>query len=129
MKDMMKFRAWNEQAKDMYQDHTVKKFGFDRDWKYMQFTGLLDHKDKEIFEGDIIKCIDKNHTAIYNHKFKVYYVTNMAGFAIWDLDNHKNSSPHYLGFGNYSEKLFEYEVVGNIYENPDLLTLANAKAT
>lgn len=73
-----------------------------------QFTGLLDKNGKQIYEGDIL-----------GHKKpdEVYYVV------IWDT---KDDLPN--GFNlkaTYPQYIFPYikeiQVIGNIYENPELL--------
>jgi uncharacterized phage protein (TIGR01671 family) len=70
----------------------------------MQFTGLKDKNGKEIYEGDIV---DVNY---FGRKEVVEFFVN-AGFACFmpflDDGHHWNS--------------FNCEVVGNIYENPELI--------
>ena len=74
--------------------------------KLMQYTGLKDKNGKEIYEGDIVR--------LFEH-------TNFDCFAevIWNEANakfSKTNSPTSDIFGGD-----EIEVIGNIYENPELL--------
>jgi len=73
----------------------------------MQFTGLLDKNGKEIYEGDILEYKDAPvlRTKIqYNPKYLSYEFINRFGI-IKILDTKEDS----------------FEVIGNIYENPNLL--------
>jgi uncharacterized phage protein (TIGR01671 family) len=76
------------------------------DIKFMQYTGLKDMNGKEIYEGDILKTKD-----LYQRYFVVEYSTR--GFELYDNKNGVVHDPH-----NTWE---DYEVIGNIYENPELL--------
>jgi hypothetical protein len=68
----------------------------------MQYTGLRDQNSSEIFEGDIITTEFGNRVVYWHDKFACWAVTN---------------------FGD-SLHLFhdDAEVIGNIYENPELLS-------
>ena len=68
-----------------------------------QYTGLKDKNDKEIYGGDIVK-----HFVSYKEQIdKIHFVEDGWRVGTWE--------PNYLGN-------FEVEVIGNIYENPELLT-------
>jgi len=88
----------------------------------MQYIGLKDNKNgKEIYEGDILQ-IDSEWIGIV--KFGQYYTSHGGwgdGMREHDIyhqgfyyDVHEDASP----FNVDSE---EYEIIGNIYENPELL--------
>ena len=72
----------------------------------MQYTGLHDKNGKEIYEGDIIHLEGQKH----NHKI-IYTISSFVG---------KQTKGKFLG---YLDGLFFYrtEVIGNIYENKELL--------
>lgn len=102
-------------------------------WELMQFTGLLDKNGVEIYEGDIIE------------RKNVFIERSVVKFGIQDIDDNEGYSYNtvsgfYLNliyqYGNYADgrlysqvcnnfthmdKLNEAEVIGNIYENPELL--------
>lgn len=74
-----------------------------RDVKLMQSTGLKDKNGKEIFEGDVVKCNGLLGTI---ESFKAMWICS------------------FVKYNNYQKVGFfaqEIEVVGNIYENPELL--------
>ena len=121
-----KFRAWNKIKKRMflvleidYENELVSDetywntIPFD-DVKLMQSTGLKDKNDKEIYEGDIIKDSE-------DFIAQVVYDKEYAGFGL-------NYQPFDLTEGlsvTFEELKNEYrntfEIIGNIYENPELL--------
>lgn len=77
----------------------------------MQYTGLKDKNGKDIYEGDILTHkTDKNMIVVFNDKFASFGLTKIGWMHI-----------HF--FGEAISDSLECEVVGNIYENPELLTL------
>ncbi len=121
----IKFRAWDKADKRMvYQDwHSFRNWyneslvgkvvyarGFDGEKILlsdpMQFTGLHDKNGKEIWEGDIL--LRKNGRVDV-----VEYET--GSFVV--------RHPH--GDSDYIAQTNMFEVIGNIYENPELLSPNN----
>lgn len=120
-----KFRAWMKQYEKMdndigemyFEDGEFKYIGDDVHYKrlpehiiLMQSTGLKDKNGKEIFEGDILD---------YNgRKALVRWHGSYASFIYRFVDElqKRNSEwkPLYLAY-------MKCEIIGNIYENPDLL--------
>lgn len=79
---------------------------FRQQLKIMQFTGLHDRNGKEIWEGDIV-IIDGGL------KWVCGWSDNHARF-YFDTGLHKTDDFD-------SHEPYNFEVIGNVYENPDLL--------
>ena len=88
-----------------------------------QFTGLHDKNGKEIYEGDILRNINhyENKKPFYNYH-KVIFNNDYLGYSAINLGNKSESL---LMSGNCQlfvyVKNVDFEVIGNIYENPELL--------
>ena len=100
------FTIWDDDLDDSIELDTTE-FGL------MQYTGLKDKNGKEIYEGDIVKYNYNNQ--VYQDVYaKVEY--SIAGFRL-NADYISRHLSRHIRIANtdYSE------VVGNIYENPELL--------
>lgn len=119
MSRTIKFRAWDMKRSRMVADSDIASF----DWAaknclvyddkghgnllqagehaLMQYTGLLDKNGKEIYEGDILV-----HTDYDSKPKKVQWN---------EVSNAWNIRPY-----RYTEE--QREVIGNIYEHPELLS-------
>lgn len=76
--------------------------------KIMQYTGLKDKNGKEIYESDIVKTGSDKLMVISWSEKHASFVIDRNGWAF----------RHYFGEAFYSN---ECEVVGNLYESPELL--------
>lgn len=122
-----KFRAWHKTWEEMGK---VKRIRFDDDEnvdtvlfkgkdfgsntkideiELMQSTGLFDKNGKEVFVGDIIKCtrgcphevyLEKEYGGKYIGGMPAIYLNGLSAGYAWTGDE---------------------EIVGNIYQNPELL--------
>ena len=81
----------------------------------MQSTVLVDEDDKEIFEGDILKVKIMNGQSWLE---TVRYNDEKAMFVSKEVNRKVPESPLYDLFNT---DLFVVEIIGNIYENPELL--------
>jgi uncharacterized phage protein (TIGR01671 family) len=122
MKREIEFRAWDKKAGEMFEVHELyfvdnsNTFGkgiLDEhndfhpmdEIKLLQSTGLLDKNGKKIFEGYILKIYYEGNQRSYLKEVK--WLNDAINKGRWDaLDTCVYTS---------------CEVVGNIFENPELL--------
>ncbi len=152
----LKFRAWDIDAKRMIHNvivgmarqlKTIVITGYEVDfeeidfeateyttnneksvYQIMQFTGLTDKNDKEIYEGDIVKTTGCSKSRI-NDKFEVIFQVGAFQLLCIGIDDKPIAFitaavqiKENLEFDLNIESLPKYfEIIGNIYENPELL--------
>jgi len=126
----IKFRAWNNESKEMHywtlndllcrfgekdyaNDNTASPF-----FNWMQYTGLKDKNDVEIYEGDIMHDPDGDYIwsivwAIYTNKADLDLDLFIVGWIRKCIDGTLSPLGYYRGV--------EGNVIGNIHENPELL--------
>ena len=82
-----------------------------------QSTGLHDKNSKEIYEGDIVKDYEgKLKTVVWkDNGFKFLYISHRT------YQGEPYTEDVYLGLNNTSDKRWGVEVIGNVFENPELL--------
>ena len=95
----------------------------------MQFTGLLDKNGKEIYEGDIVRIFHRKWYLNAPTEWKVFKLKSgkeQLGAVYFDENDYRyrakcleNFSPVFDNCGEHGTRHFE--VIGNIYENPELL--------
>ena len=98
----IKFRVWT--GREMINDIIIQHYKL---YPIMQYTGLKDKNGKEIYEGDIVK-------GPTGYIFNVLF--NEGSFKICSNESHPLKNTMFLMNG--PEWLV---VIGNIYENPELL--------
>lgn len=142
----IKFRAWDKKKKKMcthgfyiraegqwviFDDEDGGKSGLwehdiseDYELELMQFTGLLDRNNREIWEGDIVQ-IHFYHDPDYEKVIGfIKWIESLLGFSIYVKTGNLFSVDFKTG-GDFGNKR-AVEVIGNIYENPELLESFNA---
>lgn len=127
--DRLKFRAWDgskmnydfivyrPQFVDLlrimqYEEFAVKTYNSISEWKIMQFIGLLDKNGQEIYEGDFIE-IENYNGQIITTSFSCNLLSGLT------FDN--STLTFDMGLYDWTPNLSECIVVGNIYQNPELL--------
>jgi uncharacterized phage protein (TIGR01671 family) len=128
----IKFRAWNKttQTLEVVEEITYNKGKIDqintdkdrilfpdKECELMQFTGLKDKNGKEIYEGDVVRFeVENQDMWAGGTRGEIAYEETEACFVIMNAGKSYVTIGH--GYDAYPRSL---EVIGNIYENPDLL--------
>jgi uncharacterized phage protein (TIGR01671 family) len=126
MRERYKFRAWDVLRKRMvYLNKVLSSIPYyelfchtpdSRAMELMQYTGVKDSTGKEIYEGDIL-IYDLIIPSVY---LIVKWNEDAGGFFLYDKESLDNDTYwNDLYFGK------ECEVIGNKYENPELLEKIN----
>lgn len=143
----IKFRAWEKEIKYMFTfkefdnatgglveagNNAIKESGSiipgglfiptkDKNMVIMQYTGRKDKHGKEIYEGDVLKIPEWLHSneqekciCTFDQENQCFPIT---GFGLYTKDNYSGRYKELVE----SDEWDEFEVIGNIYKNPELL--------
>jgi uncharacterized phage protein (TIGR01671 family) len=119
----IKFRAWDKNhnrmvypgvvvpAQGVYTDgDLVNNF---EDEELMQYTGIKDKNGKEIYVGDILRYVEGDQS--------LSVIKWLEGDLCYDLVDLPSNSPHTGHNGIDGIRCSSYEVIGNIYEDTELV--------
>ncbi|EGO2586417.1 DNA-packaging protein [Enterococcus faecalis] len=133
---ILKFRAWDKNTNDMVD---VKIIDLEKDGSIgcivdynginldvsecvlMQSTGLKDKNGVEIFEGDILKIIEVTNEGISEYITDVIWEDCSFVFKSDGVDYYDSFLGSFSGDPNKTYPLFELLVIGNVWDNPELL--------
>ena len=97
-----------------WKNYKQEEYFYNPNQRLNQYTGLKDRNGREIYEGDIIKFdletenINERYTEVVEYNQKLCSFEPLG----WARE---------VGDSYYSVSIDNIEVIGNIYENPDLL--------
>jgi uncharacterized phage protein (TIGR01671 family) len=124
----IKFRAWDEKEKRFWyfdlQKTLERHLSYTGDWDFKiargektQYIGLKDKNGKEIYEGDILSIDGYSYMEPeFSYIGEVKYANQC--YCIDDKFDFCELTPIFDIYGSYTTI---YEVIGNIYEDADMI--------
>ena len=127
----IKFRAWHKDLKKMFKIGQITleegtwnfepndrgfigmSIPYQPSFVLMQYTGLHDKNGKEIYEGDIAYCQTK-----YGKAKAIIKFIDGKFVAYWNSALTHPENGHHIACYEINKR---FEVIGNIYDNPELL--------
>ena len=110
----IKFRFWDSRLQRMMASQTItelmKHNHYNLDNDVMQYTGLKDNNRRDVYEGDIVSY---SPNRILSLNLEVFFTDGIFGGKQLSLFSEQYTLAEILISGG--------EVIGNIYENPELL--------
>lgn len=133
----IKFRAWDKATKEMFEcseiivglspacwiqvDGNNRMIVHGETGELMQYTGLKDKNGKEIFERDVVKRVyafGRGGKVARECINDIVFREDWGAFAFHSKEKIGEGWSRMYG----GHKVYPYEIIGNIYENPELST-------
>src|SRR3990167_3414050 len=109
----IKFKVWD--GKTMWDTKDLELEGV----VFLQYIGLKDKNGKEIYEGDILEFVAENYY-LGGKRMEVIY--SKGAFIGWNKNGGLQAGGKTQRFASSKSQI---EVIGNLYENPELLPPTN----
>ena len=120
----IKFRAWDKTLNKIHswstiENHfTLEELLDDNFFEAMQYTGLKDKYGTEIYDGDYIRYSMRTiNGSTYTHVCRVFQHES----GTWRIEGYHEDNHSYETKGTVYAAHLICEVIGNIYENPELV--------
>ncbi len=120
---------WEHEVELEFKDGGTLLFG-DIDWEtdeveYLQYTGVKDKKGEEIYEGQIVKhnvmetSYDREPISIG----VISFCPSKRNYQAWGARLYdEQHGKYWTAYLQDYESVSEWEVIGNVYENPELIS-------
>lgn len=118
----IKFRAWCSVKNLMLYNpltgrpEPINDSFHNSSYRWMQYTGLKDRNGRDVYEGDI--CNVLRHDRKTWEVCEIIWTETECAFSFRGYWSGKNTGGYY---GVRITQVLEFEIIGNIYENPELL--------
>lgn len=123
----IKLRGWDIENKVWLPDDSLVDFDGiicendvqtkEGNFELMEWTGLLDKRMNELYEGDFVSLQEGN----FYSKWRVIFSQIWACFGIYNKDNFISFETLEKEKTNNSNIFHQLEKIGDMYQNPELL--------
>lgn len=129
----IKLRAWNKKTKQMYYnigivpDYVITEYeGYTDNWNFCTrkdcevMLGITSN-EVDVYDGDIIRIGYNYDSDIFSQDYLISFDFEFGSFLASELPDDDKSTTEYLSNIFDYKEIQKVEVIGNIYENPELI--------